>query len=155
MRRLILVFALLSGCSLVGGDAFEDPFLSVYDVTFDSGSVSGVLTGRLGLAYTPNDAIVPGCASRGSYAGRWELRGGAEFVPGGSGVVRGGGDCDGRVSIRLFGGDDVADEGVLYELTVETTGESLGGTWDRLGLYPDGTFSGRLVRAATEFVTVP
>ncbi len=155
VHRLLLVALFLSGCSLVEGDVFEDPFLSVYDVAFDSRSEAGVLAGRLGLTFTPNDAIVPGCRSTGSYAGRWELRGGADLVPDGSGALRGGVDCQGEVRLRLFRGDAVASEGVLYELIVVRSGEDLAGTWDRLGLYSDGTFSGRLTRAASEFVVVP
>ena len=164
MRTTLLTLALLvSGCSLLDGDAdrFDDATLDVYEVTLDWLPETAPATGRMGVALIRSDVALPddGPDEGGGLSGVWELGGSDTRFPTGRGSARGGLDRDGRTfQVYLFERDvpgDVTDEGVLYELNGELDGDVLTGTWTRIGSYGTGTLSGRLVRAATEVVLVP
>lgn len=164
MRTTLLTLALLvSGCSLLDGDAdrFDDATLDVYEVAFNWLPGTAPTTGRMGVALIRSD-IAPDDDepdSGGGLSGVWELGGSDTEFPTGRGSARGGLNRDGRTfQVFLFERDvpgDVTDEGVLYELNGELDGGALIGTWTRIGSYGTGVLSGRLVRAATENVPVP
>ena len=164
MRPSLLTLALvaLAGCDALGDpDPFDRPTYDVYEVALDVGVDQGGLAGRIGLELYRSDVASPdGEPNRGGgYYGRWELDDPDDRFPEGEGSVRGGLDRDGRTfRLSLFKGlvaGDVDDEGVLYELEGTVEDGQISGTWDRLGSYPEGALSGRLVRPATETVRVP
>ena len=163
MRLLNLFCSLaLAGCSLFGpDDAFDDPFLAVYEVSLVRNPEVPPMTGRIGLTYYPSDVLIPGetCAG-GTYAGRWELDDPTDRIAEGDGSVRGGLDCaNGMLQLYLFdgfNGEDSADDAVFYRLEgTRTEDGSFEGTWEHVGSYPRGAFSSRLVREASSFPTVP
>ena len=161
---LLLSLVALAGCSLVeDDDPFEDAYLSVYSATLDW--IEGVppVTGRIGLTYYPSDVALSGDACTGPdgvYVGRWELDDPNDRIAEGEGSVRGGFDCTGE-TLRLyffdgFTEDDSADDAVFYVVDMQRDGaRGFVGTWERIGSYPRGAFSARLVREATDFPVVP
>ena len=164
MRLLLACGCLLvlAGCSLVGpSDPFDDPYLDVYDVTFDWVAGTPPVTGRLSLTRIPSDVVYPDdpCAGAGGgLSGRWELDDPSDRFPDGQGGLTGGYGCDG-LHLYLFDQEtasDLTDAGVLYLLEGDAVeNRQIEGTWDRIGSYPAGTFTARLVRTATERVIVP